>query len=276
MDLLQAKRILEGLLFISDQPLTFKRLKGVLDAVDPQSLRRLIEELNAEYEALHAFRIQEVAGGYQLVTDPQLAPVLKRALEAPAQDTLRKPAMETLAIIAYRQPITKAEIELIRGVDGGATLDTLLERQFIKVVGRKETPGRPLLYGTTDEFLRHLGLNTLKDLPVVTDVTNLPLLPGSGDAAPSAAQEAELAEALSAESAASEATGTESPEGATVEPAPEAEPAEHAVASTEPEVLTAEDPNTTANQQEPSEEHADESHAEEPVSRDARAVAQAH
>ena len=95
---------------------------------------------------------------------------------AAASDTLRKPALETLAIVAYRQPITKAEIEVIRGVDGGATLDTLLDRQLVRVVGRKETPGRPLLYGTTTEFMRHFGLKDLGELPPVTDVSKLPSL----------------------------------------------------------------------------------------------------
>ena len=166
MEWLYAKRIVEGLLFVSGQPVTLKRLKEVLGELEEEPLRRLISELQADYQqARRAFRIQEVAGGYQLVTDPELAPWMKRLLQLPREETLSKPALETLAIIAYRQPLTKAEIEAIRGVDGTATLDTLLERQFVRVLGRKDTPGRPLLYGTTDEFLRHFGLKSVEDLP---------------------------------------------------------------------------------------------------------------
>ncbi|GEM_PF-455778 len=177
VDEARAKQILEGVLFVTDQPVMIKRLKDALPGFDAAAIRELLDELTTEYEDHHhAFRIQEVAGGFQLVTDPELAPWVKRALELPASDTLRKPALETLAIVAYRQPITKAEIEVIRGVDGGATLDTLLDRQLVRVVGRKETPGRPLLYGTTTEFMRHFGLKDLGELPPVTDVSTLPLL----------------------------------------------------------------------------------------------------
>ncbi len=173
MELLQAKRIIEGVLFVSDQPVTLKRLKEVLGEFEQPQLRQLVDELNADYLQTHrAVRIQEVAGGYQLVTDPQLSSWMKRALQLPREDTLSKPALETLAIVAYRQPITKAEIETIRGVDVTGTLDTLLERQFVRVAGRKETPGRPLLYGTTEIFLRHFGLKSLKDLPPMSQEPN--------------------------------------------------------------------------------------------------------
>jgi len=166
MDLVHAKRVIEGLLFVLGQPVPLKRIKGVLEeGLDPQHLRGLIEQLNAEYvQTQRALRIQEVAGGYQLVTDPQLAPWMKRGFEAP-RDVLSKPALETAAIIAYRQPLTKADIETLRGVDVTGTLETLLERRLVRVVGRKDTPGRPLLYGTTNEFLRRFGLKSLDDLP---------------------------------------------------------------------------------------------------------------
>ena len=178
MDLTHAKRIIEGLLFVSGQPVTLKRLKDALGEFDYEPLRQLIGELHADYQqSRRAFRIQEVAGGYQLVTDPELAPWMKRLLKLPREDTLSKPALETLAILAYRQPLTKAEVEAIRGVDGTATLDTLLERQFIRVLGRKETPGRPLLYGTTEEFLRHFGLKSVEDLPPMPQgLTEIPQL----------------------------------------------------------------------------------------------------
>ncbi len=208
-ELRQARRVLEGLLFVSDQPVTLKRLRSVLQGLEPTLVKQLIDELNREYtEQEHAFRIQEIAGGYQLVTDPQLATRLKRALELRQHDRLSKAALETLAIIAYRQPLSKADIEQIRGVDGGAGIETLLERQMIQVVGRKETPGRPLLYGTTAEFLRHFGLK---------DVSGLPPMPTSG-ALPSLGSEQETA----SESVGSEAAGGEPAEasvGASSQPA---------------------------------------------------------
>lgn len=166
MDEAQAKRILEGLIFVSSQPIALKRLQEVIQESDHQRLRRLIDHLNGEYQQTdRAFRIQDVAGGYQLVTMPDIAPWVKRFLQMPRESSLSKPALEALAIIAYRQPITKADIEVIRGVDATATLETLIERQFIRVVGRKDSPGRPLLYGTTQEFLCHFGLKGLDALP---------------------------------------------------------------------------------------------------------------
>lgn len=174
MDRAEAKRLIEGVLLVSDEPVALKRLQDAAGSLEPADVRVLVDELNQQYlQARHAFRIQEVAGGFQLVTDPELAPALKRALEVPKEDAFSKAAMETLSIIAYRQPLTKADIELIRGVDVSGTLETLLERQFVRVVGRKETPGRPLLYGTTIEFLRHLGLKDLKDLPQIAGRADL-------------------------------------------------------------------------------------------------------
>ena len=106
-----------------------------------------------------------MAGGYQLVTQQDLAPWVRRALQTPKPDSVSAAALETLAIVAYRQPITKSEIEAVRGVDVTASLDTLLERRFVRIAGRKESPGRPFLYGTTPEFLRHFGLKSIDALP---------------------------------------------------------------------------------------------------------------
>ena len=166
MDETQAKRIIEALLFVFSQPLALKRITEVVPDLEPASVRALVQTLNGEYEAgARAFRIQEVAGGYQLVTDQQLAPWVKRALQSPRPDSVSAAALETLAIVAYRQPVTKAEIEAVRGVDITASLDTLIERRFVRIAGRKESPGRPFLYGTTTEFLRHFGLKSLEALP---------------------------------------------------------------------------------------------------------------
>ena len=166
MDDTQAKRIIEALLFVFSQPLPLKRITEVVPDLEPVKVRALIQTLNGEYEAgSRAFRVQEIAGGYQIVTDQQLAPWVKRALQSPKPDAVSAAALETLAIIAYRQPITKAEIEAVRGVDVTASLDTLVERRFVRIAGRKDSPGRPFLYGTAPEFLRHFGLKSLESLP---------------------------------------------------------------------------------------------------------------
>ena len=166
MDHAQAKRIIEALLFVFGQPVTLKRITEVVPDLDAPQVRSLIHTLNAEYTtAAHAFAIQEVAGGYQLVTDHALAPWIQRAQPGQRLDALSKAALETLAIIAYRQPITKMEIEAIRGVDVTASLDSLTERRMARVIGRRDSPGRPFLYGTTTEFLRHFGLSSLDALP---------------------------------------------------------------------------------------------------------------
>lgn len=168
MEPIEIRRAIEALLFVFGEPMAHKRLLEILPDVDSAHLRGLIQELNGEYAASgRTFRIQEVAGGYQLVTDPQYAPWIRRALQSPKPDSVSAAALETLAIIAYRQPVTKAEIEAIRGVDISASLDTLIERRFVRVAGRKESPGRPFLYGTTVEFLRHFGLKSLEALPAM-------------------------------------------------------------------------------------------------------------
>ncbi|MBI3312444.1 MAG: SMC-Scp complex subunit ScpB [Candidatus Omnitrophica bacterium] len=178
MDALEAKRVIEGMLFVTGEPVSLKRLKEVLDEMDHAAVRQLLTQLNDDYvQTQRALRVQEVAGGYQLVTDPALAPWMQRALALPREALLSHAALETLAIVAYRQPITKAEIEVIRGVDVTGTLERLTERQFVRVAGRKETPGRPILYGTTVEFLRHFGLKSLGDLPPMKNETATPTLP---------------------------------------------------------------------------------------------------
>ena len=166
MEQAQLKQVLEGILFVYGQPMKFSRIQAVVPEADVKAVREAVQELNAEYENTNrAFQIQEIAGGFQFVTRQSLAPWVKRALESPRPDSVSVASMETLAIIAYRQPITKAEIEAIRGVDVAAALDTLVEKQFVRTAGRKESPGRPFFYGTTNEFLRHFGLRSLEALP---------------------------------------------------------------------------------------------------------------
>ena len=162
----QIKRIVEAILFAAGQPVALKRLSEIIEEVETPQLRRLIHTLNDEHMTSgRSFQVQEVAGGYQLVTHAEFAPWITRALKTHKPDAVSKATMETLAIIAYRQPITKAEIEVVRGVDVTGSIDALIERRFARVAGRKDSPGRPFLYATTAEFLRHFGLASIEALP---------------------------------------------------------------------------------------------------------------
>lgn len=165
MDRDEAKRALEAILFVSDGPISINTIKEVLVDIEPTTIRSLIEELNNEYASSNrSFSIKEIAGGFQMLTDPIYSKWIS-ALYKKTPDRLTGPSLETLAIIAYKQPITKSEIEAIRGVNVDGVLDTLEERLLIRSRGRLETPGRPILYGTTNEFLERFGLKSLEELP---------------------------------------------------------------------------------------------------------------
>ncbi|MDP8229608.1 MAG: SMC-Scp complex subunit ScpB [Candidatus Gorgyraea atricola] len=162
----QAKNIIEAMLFVSDKPLFVNEIKGVLEDFKPQDVKEVIAELAKEYEdTSRAFRVKEIAGGFQITTDPSLAPWLKKLYKTSGVDRLTGPSLETLAIVAYKQPATKPEIEAIRGVNVDGVLKTLIEKNLVKIAGRRETVGRPILYGTTQEFLQYFGLNSLQELP---------------------------------------------------------------------------------------------------------------
>jgi segregation and condensation protein B len=157
---------LEALLFATHHPLTAGRLAEMLDVSSTKPLRRAIKELNRQYEQSgRAFRVEQVAGGYQLLTLPEYGDYLNKLLKKEADAKLTKAALETLAIIAYKQPILRADLEAIRGVACGETIRSLMEKHLVKIDGRAELPGRPILYGTTRRFLELFGLNSLKDLP---------------------------------------------------------------------------------------------------------------
>ncbi|MCM8794726.1 MAG: SMC-Scp complex subunit ScpB [Candidatus Omnitrophica bacterium] len=176
----QAKRILEALLLITDKPLLIEQAKEVFgDQMPPAEIRRLLKELAQEYaQAERGIQIHEVAEGFQMTTDPQLAPYVMKLTRRVRSVRLTKPSLETLAIIAYRQPVTRVEIEHVRGVDAGGVLETLLKFNLVRVAGRKEVVGRPLLYETTREFLDHFGLRSLEDLPTLEDLKGeIPPLP---------------------------------------------------------------------------------------------------
>ncbi|HVO33246.1 MAG TPA: SMC-Scp complex subunit ScpB [Elusimicrobiota bacterium] len=163
------KKILEAVLFITEQPVTLKMLEGLFDQqIGRDELDRLVRELAAEYhDRGGALELREIAGGWQLATRPEFGPWIRKLFKDRLTYRLSNSAMETLSIIAYKQPIARSEIEEIRGVEVTGVMDTLVERRLIRIVGRKETVGRPLLYGTTTDFLRSFGLNKLEDLPAL-------------------------------------------------------------------------------------------------------------
>jgi segregation and condensation protein B len=159
------KSILEGLLFAAGEPVTVARLQAALEDPSRAEIQQALAAMTAEYAALNrGLRLEQVAGGYQLRTLKEHAPYVRKLLAA-RPPRLSRPLLETVAIIAYRQPITRPELEQLRGVDSGGVLETLLERRLIKIAGRKEAPGRPLIYATTPEFLETFGLRDLEGLP---------------------------------------------------------------------------------------------------------------
>lgn len=161
-----AKKIIETLLFITDRPVKPGRLAEVVETVSAKQVLAIIEELTREYaQTGHAVQIVEVGGGFQMATKPEYGRWVRKLYNEKMTTKLSNAALETLAIIAYKQPITRAEMESIRGVDVAGPLERLLERGLVRVVGKKDTIGRPMVYGTTDEFLRMFGLNKVSELP---------------------------------------------------------------------------------------------------------------
>jgi len=168
------KNIIESLLFVSDTPLTLERMKSILGFADIKDIRNALERLSEEYENRKGgFFLREAAGGYQLCTRPEYKEWIKR-LSPSVQPRFSRAAMETLAIIAWKQPVIRSDIEHIRGgVDCGGVIRILLERRLIRILGRKEIPGRPLIYGTTRQFLEIFDLKDLKDLPSPREIEEL-------------------------------------------------------------------------------------------------------
>ena len=174
------RSVLESLLFVADGPLTVQRLAEVIDGTSKDEIRSILDELNDEFENnRRGIRLAEVAGGYQLRTAKANADWVKKLLGG-RPTRMGRATLETLAIVAYRQPITKAEIEVIRGVDVDGVITTLLERNLVRAVARKDVPGRPFLYGTTPEFLELFNLKDLAQLPTLKEMEEmtLPEIPG--------------------------------------------------------------------------------------------------
>ena len=160
--------VVEAMLFASDTPVEADRIAEVLDLESPAVAREIVEGLRARLEAEgRALQVMEVGGGFRLVTRPDVAPWLVKLARSRTRSRLSRPALETLAIIGYRQPVSRPEVDAVRGVNSEAVLDNLLERRMIRIAGRKESPGRPFLYETTREFLVAFGLRDLGDLPKV-------------------------------------------------------------------------------------------------------------
>ncbi len=166
----ELKAIVEALVFASPEPLTPKQLYKLLASEPKEDIQAALAELKRDYERPGGLQLVEVAGGYQIVTRPDLHEWVRRLFHERSTQKLTVQGLETLAVIAYRQPITALEITEIRGVNTSGVLNTLLERHLIKIVGRKKVVGRPFLYATTKEFLIRFGLNDLSDLPKVEDM----------------------------------------------------------------------------------------------------------
>ncbi|MCM8779689.1 MAG: SMC-Scp complex subunit ScpB [Candidatus Omnitrophica bacterium] len=164
------KYVIEALLFTSDKPVMIEQIKNALDNLSPAEIRQALEELKSEYEqACRGIRLEEVAGGFQLITASDYAPFIKKFYKQRFTRRLSQQALETLAIIAYKQPVTKLQIDSLRNVDAAGIIDSLLEKNFIRITGRKDAPGRPFVYGTTKEFLEFFGLKSLEELPKIED-----------------------------------------------------------------------------------------------------------
>lgn len=166
----ELKAILEALIFASPDPLTPKAMYKLLDAEPKEDVQAALAQLKQDYERPSGLQLVEVAGGYQIVTRPDLHEWVRRLFQERTTQKLSVQALETLAVIAYRQPVTALEITEIRGVNTSGVLNTLLERHMIKIVGRKQVVGRPFMYATTKEFLIRFGLKDLDDLPKVEDM----------------------------------------------------------------------------------------------------------
>lgn len=201
----ELQAILESLLFVSPEPMSVVRLASVIGTVTKveveEALRSLGQALEQEGRGV---RLAEIAGGYRIVTKQEYASWIKRLDKSKPTAKLSRSALESLAIIAYKQPLVRAEIEEIRGVEASGVLRTLLERKLVRIVGRKEVPGRPIMYGTTKFFLEHFGLSDLSQLPPLREFKELgegeqPLLPIEGDMLSGEDSERERVETIEAD-----------------------------------------------------------------------------
>src|SRR5580658_9250677 len=168
------KSAIEAILFVSEKPVVLDQLKDVFPELRPSQVHDLIKELQEEYVNREAgLVIVEIAGGFQMLSNSHAAQYIREFYKTKTKEKLSRPALESLAIIAYKQPVGRAEVEVIRGVNSDGTIAHLLNKGLIKITGRKEVPGRPFLYGTTKEFLEYFGLKSLEDLPKIEEFNQL-------------------------------------------------------------------------------------------------------
>jgi segregation and condensation protein B len=170
----ELKSAIEAILFIAGNPLSVDRFKNLFENATQEQIETQLAALKHDYESRDAgIMLAEIAGGYQLVTRPENAAWLRKFRSVKVSTKLSKPALETLAIVAYKQPITRTEAEAIRGVNIGGIVRNLIERRLVKIVGKKDVPGKPMLYGTTPEFLQYFGLKDLSSLPTLKEFQEL-------------------------------------------------------------------------------------------------------
>ena len=167
----EVKRIVEALLFAVQEPISVRKISEIIEGTEAKEIREVIQQLREEYDTHdRVFQIEEIANGFQLLSRPEYHEWISKIRKKSGESKLSQQALETLSIIAYKQPIIRAEIEAIRGVQSGQMIRTLIEKGLVKITGRDEVLGRPLLYGTTTKFLDHFGLKSIKDLPKVEDL----------------------------------------------------------------------------------------------------------
>lgn len=172
VELQEAKRIIEALLFATSEPIALSKMQEIIESAMPiknKDIKKILDDLEREYSAQNrSFRLEAIADGFALRTHSSYAPYVQLLFTSRKKEKLSHAAMEALAIVAYKQPITKAQIELIRGVDCSGVLQHLAERGLVEITGRLEVPGRPSLFSTTKDFLKYFGLKSLEELPLLT------------------------------------------------------------------------------------------------------------
>ncbi len=207
----ELKSAIEAVLFIAGSPLSADRLKALFEEAPLEQIEAQLARLRQEYEERGSgIMLAEVAGGYQLVTRPENAGWIRKFRTVKTSTKLSRPALETLAIVAYKQPITRAEVEAIRGVNIGGIMRNLMERRLVKIVGKKDVPGKPMMYGTTQDFLQYFGLKDLSSLPTLREFQELE----AGEEVMEEAPSAEGEENQTAEAAPEDAENTDSAQAA--------------------------------------------------------------
>lgn len=174
MDLAEAKRVIEAVIFAADGPVSLNQLAQLIETLDNDAILQAIRGLQQDYVVSErSFQLMEIANGFQLRTRDEYAPWIKKFYTTEISSRLSISALEALAVVAYKQPATRAEVEEVRGVNSDSVIRTLMEKNLIRVLGRKQAPGKPMLYGTTTDFLMHFGLRDLSELPSVEEIESM-------------------------------------------------------------------------------------------------------